>query len=119
MKTAIIVALLASLAASAAVDAPDSITLIRPDPDTRVPKNSNLTYGFTSSKTQYWGLVQNIKTSYTQPDGSTIQGSTYGPAINGGGDNGYTPDECRSFPGTTILDDLNASQVGQYVSFHN
>jgi len=117
MKTAIILTLFASLAVFAAVDPPDSITLIRPDPDTSVPQYANLTYGFTSSKTQYWGLIQNIKMSYTQPDGSTIQSSAYGPPITSGGSfqsSGYTPEECRSFPDTTALNEVNASQTGEY-----
>jgi hypothetical protein len=119
MKTAIILALCAPLAIfAAAVDSPDSITLIRPDPDTRVPQYANLTYGFTSSKKQYWGLIQNIKMSYTQPDGSTIQSSIYGPSITSGGNfqsSGYSPEECRSFPGTTALNEVNATQTGQCV----
>lgn len=120
MKTSIILALLAPLAVFASVDPPGSISLIRPDPKTPVPQYANLTYGFASSKTQYWGLIQNIKMSYSQPDGSKIQSTTFGPAItNGGGDfqnNGYSPDECRSFPGTTTLNAVNATQTGQYVS---
>lgn len=118
MKTAIILALLAPLAVFAAVDAPGSITLIRPNPDSQVPQNANLTYGFASSNTQYWGLIQNIKMSYAQPDGSRIQSSTYGPSITSGGsfqNNGYSPEECRSYPGMTMLNDVNATQTGQYV----
>jgi hypothetical protein len=113
MKTTIILVLVAALAVFAAVDPPGSITLIRPDPDTHVPQYANLTYGFTSSKTQYWGLIQNIQMSYSQPDGSTIQSSTYGPPITS---SGYSPQECRSFPGTTMLNEVNASQTGQYVT---
>jgi len=114
MKTTIVLALLAPLAVFAAVDPPSSITLIRPDPDTRVPTYANLTFGFTSSSTQYWGLIQNIEMSYSQPDGSTIQSSTYGPPFQS---SGYSAAECRSFPGTTMLNEVNASQTGQYMFF--
>jgi len=120
MKTTIILVLVAALAVFAAVDPPGSITLIRPDPKTQVPQYANLTYGFVSSKTQYWGLIQNIQMSYSQPDGSRIQSSTYGPSITSGGsfqNNGYSPEECRSFPGTTTLNDVNATQTGQYTFF--
>ena len=119
MKAAVILALFFPLFALAAVDPPSSITLVRPDPDTHVPQYANLTYGFTASKTQYWGLIQNIKMSYTLPDGSTVQSSTYGPPITSDGNfqsSAYSPQECRSFPGTTALNEVNASQTGQYVS---
>jgi len=118
--TAIILALLAPLAVFAAVDPPGSIALIRPDPEVRVPQYANLTYGFTSSKTQYWGLIQNIRMSYAQPDGSRIESSTYGPSITSGGsfeNSGYSPQECRSFPGTMTLNEVNATQTGQYTFF--
>jgi len=120
MKTAIILALLAPLAVFASVDPPGSISLIRPNPKTSVPQYANLTYGFVSSKTQYWGLIQYIKMSYTQPDGTKIQSSTFGPAITSGGtfqNSGYSPDECRSYPGATSTNAVNATQTGQYTFF--
>lgn len=122
MKTTsalILAALLAPLTVFASIDPPGSITLIRPDPKTSVPQNVNVTYGFVSSKTQYWGLIQNIRMSYTQPDGSRITSPTYGPAVTSGGtfqDNGYSPEECRSYPGTSLLNEVTAFQVGQCVS---
>jgi len=122
MKTfTLILAIFVSLV-FAAVDAPGSITLIRPDPKTRVPQGTNLTFGFASPDQQLYGLLQNVRMSHTQPDGTNVPGPTFGPSFTEGGSfqsEGYTPAECRTFPGVSTTSQINASQVGNYTFFWN
>lgn len=117
MKTfTLILALLAPLV-FASVDPPGSIVLIRPEPKTHVPQNTNLTFGFASPSQQFFGLIQNVKMSYNQPDGTTVQSGSFGPAITQGGTfqtDGYSPAQCRSYPGVSTTTVVNASQVGNY-----
>jgi len=118
----IVLVLLSSLFVFASVDTPGSISLIRPKPNTNVTQYTNLTYGVSSSNKQYWGLVENVVMWYTAPDGTQTPSPTYGPAITSGGvfqDSGYTPEECRSYPGTTSLNVVNASETGNYTFFWN
>jgi len=106
----------------ASVDPPGSVTLIRPDPKTHVPQNTNLTFGFASPSQQLYGLLQNVKMSYTMPDGTNVPSGSFGPAITQGGTfqtNGYTPAECRTYPGVSAVNEINASQVGTYTFFWN
>jgi len=122
MKTfTLILALFASLV-FASVDPPGSISLIRPDPKSHVPQNSNLTFGFASPSQQFFGLLQNVKMSYRQPDGTDVPSSSFGPAFTQGGSfrsDGYSPAQCRTFPGTSTTNEVNASQVGNYTFFWN
>jgi len=122
LASTLLILLFTPLFVFASVDPPGSITLIRPNPNINVPQYANLTYGFTSSNTQYWGLIQNIRMWYMMPDGTQNESSTYGPAITSGGtfqDSGYSPDECRSFPGTTTLNVVNVTETGMYTFFWN
>src|SRR5262245_15593368 len=111
--TALALTLLAPLVLAKSTDPPGNLILIHPAPNSRVPKNSNLTFVFVSTDKQYYGLVQNIKMSYSQPDGNKVDGASFGPAITN--DNSYSPSECRTFPGTSTLNSVNATQTGKCV----
>jgi hypothetical protein len=111
--TAFALVLLTPLVLAGSTDPPGNLILIRPTPNQSVPQNSNLTFGFVSTNKQYYGLVQNIKMSYSQPDGTKVDGASFGPAITS--DNSYSPAECRTFPGTSTLNSVNATQTGKCV----
>jgi hypothetical protein len=123
MKTiAFIIALLAPLTWAKAVSPPNTITLIRPDPSARYPRDTILTYGFTWPNGDIlYGLVHNITMYYTQPDGSTVPSGSFGSRYtNGDGSfqvDGYTPAQCRTYPGTITTREVPAYQAGKYTLF--
>jgi hypothetical protein len=55
--------------------------------------------------------------SYRKPDGSTVQGASFGPKDATFQSDGYSPQECRTFPGVSTINEVNATQVGKYVPF--
>jgi hypothetical protein len=115
--TFILTLLTCFLSVFASVDPPSSINLIRPDPNTPVPHYSNVTFGFASPQKEFFGLIQDVKMSYQQPDGSVVQSSSFGPDNAVFQPEGYNPHECRTFPGVSTINQVNASQVGKYVLF--
>jgi len=118
---AILFVVLAPLVAARAVSPPGSVHLIRPNPNIRVPDSAVITYGFAEDTNQIYGLVKNITMYYMQPDGSQVASDSFGSDFtnqDGSFDNGgYSPDECRNYPGTSMTSNFSASQPGNYTLF--
>jgi hypothetical protein len=98
------------------ISPPDNINLIRPDPDKRVPRDTTVAFGFAQPTETIYGVVQNLTLWYTQPDGSTVQGGSYGsPYLNPDSTvrfMGYTSSQCRTFSGSSMTRDVTVSQAG-------
>jgi len=119
MKLATFLAVfLVPVAFARTISPPNTIQLIHPDPEKRVPRDTTVTFGFAQPSDTIYGLIQNITLSYTQPDGSNVQAGSYGtPYLSSDGSfkfTGYSSNQCRTFPGSSMTRDVTVSQTGVY-----
>ena len=113
MKVALLLPLFVPFALAGTISPPNTIEIIRPDPKHPVPRSTALTIGYSEPSKLIFGLVQNVDISYTAPNGSLIHALSYGPPLESGG---YSPQECRTYPGDSITATINPDAAGKCVT---